>query len=52
LQQPGYDQLAIEHVHLAADGFDIELFGHAVVAMLEVRGRKSECSGRLLTSDL
>src|SRR5262249_36319996 len=22
------DQLAIEHVHLAADGFDVEFFGH------------------------
>ena len=27
LAQAGHDQLAVEHVHLAADGFDVEL-GH------------------------
>ena len=28
LAQTGHDQLAVEHVHLAADSFDIELLGH------------------------
>ncbi len=26
--QTSHDQLAVEHVHLAADGFDVEFFGH------------------------
>jgi hypothetical protein len=30
--QTGHDQLAIEHVHLAADGFDVQTFGHAARA--------------------
>ena len=29
LEQAGRDQLAVEHVHLAADGFDVEATRHA-----------------------
>ncbi len=28
LAQTGHHQLAVEHVHLAADGFDVQTFGH------------------------
>ena len=27
--QAGHDKLAVEHVHLAADGFDVEFLGHS-----------------------
>ena len=28
LQQPGGHQFAVQHVHLAAERFDVEAFGH------------------------
>src|SRR5438132_14380376 len=32
--QASHDQLAVEHVHLAADRFDVQLLGHGVFRLL------------------
>ena len=37
LQQPGGHQLAVQHVHLAADRFDVEAFGHRATQLKETQ---------------
>ena len=33
--QAAHDELAIQHVHLAADGFDVEFLGHVCTILIE-----------------